>query len=664
MSATSFTSSFRFKLIAPVAIALAVAILSASFFMVFSQSRGNSQLSSLIAKAFQGTGTEINTSMTNLSRQFEEKLATMNSSARTVLNESSRDSLHKAGESMSYRMRKNYEVAAEGFAQLLAKVAQPAVIAHDSISLSGFARNAKSNPDIVFVFFMDEARQPLANYIFDGHQKIAILLQKTGRNPREIIKAAMEDKNFQVISQVIGSEDEPAGYVYLAMDTSKVQEENAMLSSHFDKLIAENVKSIDQILAKESSTMISSLNASIAEIQKHTATAADLTATELSKSSKALSKKINAFFLFGSLVCFAIILAILLLNARTILRILGGEPADMARMAKRIAQGDLNIHFATVTTQADDSLQASLQEMVTNLQNLIGMLVSQSSQMAEISTNLQKAAGDTSRDAELSANTTVTVARATEEMSINMNTVALASDQAADNVNVVAMALKEMAAAITTIASNTEKANRITSEAVSYAESSTEKVNTLGEAADDISKVTEVITAISEQTNLLALNATIEAARAGDAGKGFAVVANEIKELAKQTAQATSEIKSKIDSIQNSTHDTVTEITMISKVIHSVNEIVGSISQAIEEQSATTAEITTNVNEATSGIASVSANVASSSEAAAKIAQDINEVSHLASNSRECSGRVEAGAQMLNKVVGELQKETGKFKLT
>ncbi len=664
MPAASFISSFRFKLIVPVAMALATAVVAAIIFIILTQNRGNIQLNKLIASAFDRTGEEINSSMTDLSRQLEEKLQAMNTSARTVLSDSSRDSLNKAAESMTWRMKKMYESSADNFAFLLAQVAQPAVIAHDSIALSGYARNAKVNPDIVFVFFLDADRQPLASYIHETHSGIAALLKKSGRDALEIIKTAMNDKNFLIVTQPVGSEDEPAGYIYLAMDTSKVSEEGTLMAAHFNDLIAQNGKTIDSILGTESAKMIASLNASIAEIQSHTSSAADVTAKELAESSRKQTSHINLFFLIGSIFCFALILAILLLNARSIQRILGGEPATMALMAKRIAQGDLNIRFPeTAIAAGKDSLQVSLQEMVTNLQNLIGILLTESTQMAETSNDLQKTASEMSRDAELSAEKTATVATATEEMSVNMNTVALASEQAANNVNVVAIALEEMTGAINTIAANSEKANRITNDAVNYARSSTEKVNTLGLAAIEISKVTEVITAISEQTNLLALNATIEAARAGDAGKGFAVVANEIKELARQTAGATKEIKAKIESIQQSTDDTISEISMISKVIHDVNEIVTSISRSIEEQNATTAEITHNITEAAEGIASVNSNVANSSVTAGEIAQDISEVSKHANSSRQCSVRVEVGSQMLNSVVLEIQKETGRFRL-
>jgi len=118
-------------------------------------------------------------------------------------------------------------------------------------------------------------------------------------------------------------------------------------------------------------------------------------------------------------------------------------------------------------------------------------------------------------------------------------------------------AAEEMSATVTEIAGNTSKARQVTEEAVAKTGSASQRMDELGVAAQQISKVTETITEISEQTNLLALNATIEAARAGDTGKGFAVVPNEIKELTKQTAEATLEIRERIGAIQSSTEMTV-----------------------------------------------------------------------------------------------------------
>ena len=72
---------------------------------------------------------------------------------------------------------------------------------------------------------------------------------------------------------------------------------------------------------------------------------------------------------------------------------------------------------------------------------------------------------------------------------------------------------------------------------------------------------------------MLALNAAIEAAGAGEAGKGFAVVANEVKELAKQTAEATEEIAQQIQDMQGNMADAVSAVETINSVIEEITQM-------------------------------------------------------------------------------------------
>jgi methyl-accepting chemotaxis protein len=334
-------------------------------------------------------------------------------------------------------------------------------------------------------------------------------------------------------------------------------------------------------------------------------------------------------------------------------------------MLKDIAQGegDLTKRLAVGSQDEIGELAHWFNTFMNKLQALIKEIAGNAASLNQASVGLSAIAGQMASSAETMTGRTNTVATAAEEMSANMGTVAAASEQAATNVNMLAAATEEMSATVKEIAQNSEKGRTITASAVSQASGASNKVNELGRAAKEISKVTEVITEISEQTNLLALNATIEAARAGEAGKGFAVVANEIKELARQTAQATGEIKTRIDGIQHSTTETVTQIEQITTVINEVNEIVATIATAVEEQSATSQEIAGNVSQASQGIQEVNQNVNQSSSVAGTISGDIAGINQAVSEISTAGGQVNVNAEDLARLSQTLQNLVGRFKV-
>ncbi|ABR49984.1 methyl-accepting chemotaxis sensory transducer [Alkaliphilus metalliredigens QYMF] len=87
-----------------------------------------------------------------------------------------------------------------------------------------------------------------------------------------------------------------------------------------------------------------------------------------------------------------------------------------------------------------------------------------------------------------------------------------------------------------------------------------EKVRSLDQQANQISKLVEVIQGIAGQTNLLALNAAIEAARAGEHGKGFAVVANEVRKLAEEVTSSVGDITKIVTGIQKESNDVMNSL--------------------------------------------------------------------------------------------------------
>ena len=372
-------------------------------------------------------------------------------------------------------------------------------------------------------------------------------------------------------------------------------------------------------------------------------------------------REMTLYNIVTGLIAMVLVGICLAFGARTITRPVNEAVSGLKDIST--GEGDLTKRLAVnsqdevgVLSKAVNTFMEKLQTMITDISQGVDTLSSSATQLSSISEQMTGGAENTSEKAS-------TVAAAAEEMTANMNSVSAAMEESSTNLNTVAAAADEMNATISEIAQNAEKARSISDNAVTKAGDSKEKMQELSQAAQAIGKVVETITDISEQVNLLSLNATIEAARAGEAGKGFAVVANEIKELAKQTSEASMDIKSKIDHIQESSDGTMAGINEISQVIREVNEIVATIATSVEEQSSATGEIARNIGQASAGVEEVNQNVGQSSAVADEITKDITDVHQSAADMADRSAQVNESSEDLAKLAARLGEMVGQFKV-
>lgn len=239
---------------------------------------------------------------------------------------------------------------------------------------------------------------------------------------------------------------------------------------------------------------------------------------------------------------------------RDVLRLVGGEPAEIENIAQEIARGNLTMKF---TDKKKTGILAAIEEMVRQMKIIL----------ADIDSAAQN------------------VSSGSEEMASSAEELSQGAVEQAASCEQVASSMEEMTATMRQTADNAQQTNQISKLAGQNAQKSGESVKNTVDAMRDIASKITVIEEIANKTDLLALNAAVEAARAGEQGRGFAVVASEVRKLAERSQQAAAEIialsTSSVQTAEEAGKMLEKLVPDIQKTVDLVNEITASTDEQL-----------------------------------------------------------------------------------
>ncbi len=208
-----------------------------------------------------------------------------------------------------------------------------------------------------------------------------------------------------------------------------------------------------------------------------------------------------------------------------------------------------------------------------------------------------------------------------------------ATEQAA-GLEETSSSLEEMSSMTRQNADHAQKAKDLVGTAHAAAAGGTESMRRMSAAIDDIqqssgetAKIIKVIDEIAFQTNLLALNAAVEAARAGDAGKGFAVVAEEVRNLARRSAEAAKNTAMMIENSVANARNSVGISDEVGKALTAIATGIGDVAGRVEEIAAASTQQAQGIDQINSAVAQldqVTQTNAANAEESASASEELN----------------------------------------
>ena len=338
---------------------------------------------------------------------------------------------------------------------------------------------------------------------------------------------------------------------------------------------------------------------------------------------------------------------------------------EMAGISEAIAGGDLSVDVKPRSSH--DTLGNAFSRMVEGLAGLVRSVRDASSQVASASNQVAGASDDAAKIGLQASSAIDEVTSTMHEMSVNVQNMVKSTQVQASSVSETSASIDQMVASIQRVADTAkvlldisnrsreevhngigtmEKATDGLNRINTTINSSGEIIGALGQRADDIGKIIEVIDDLAEQTNLLALNAAIEAARAGEHGLGFAVVADEVRKLAEKSAQSTKEISELIQSIQKEARKAVENMDRSTTIVNEGLELGGELNSALRKIS----NVVTEVYKFAQEIGAATNEQSHGSSQIARATTRLNEITH------EINSAVEEQASGAQAVVKAMER--------
>lgn len=333
------------------------------------------------------------------------------------------------------------------------------------------------------------------------------------------------------------------------------------------------------------------------------------------------------------------------LNFVSIVRTLGGEPTEAARVVNTIAARDLS---NPTPVRHAESLIAMLETMRASLRASILRVNEDTRKLTLYAESLAGSSHSVAESARTGSETAARMAGSADAMTRNIGNAAESATSVSQKVSDAGQIAHRGGENITALTAS------IAAFSASFKQS-VEATRKLDHQSDEIRSIVREIRDIAERTNLLALNAAIEAARAGSAGRGFAVVANEVRNLAERTRLSTEEISGKVQSIQSNIR------LVVDAMNQNLQEVARSEQLAVKADAAVR-EIRASSENTMVMVADISHVITANSEASRQVAGTVENFATLSAKNSAAAREVAQTATELSRLADSLSQVTGSFK--